>query len=149
MAHLHASTRPQKQPEISRKSTDPPRRKPKGSTAWYNEQVPPFALWVAGNDDLVDGEKLLRRFERGREPHIKVAYCKVIPEYEHLDIIWAMDAVSQVFEEVREVLWKTVSDFQGQSPPVQRVARDSAAFQGETCFINFHKFPSLLKPHTG
>ncbi|KAI0898228.1 alpha/beta-hydrolase [Annulohypoxylon nitens] len=82
-------------------------RKPKGTTAWYNEQVCPFALWVAGNDDLVDGRKLLHRFERGREPHVKVVHSKVIPEYEHLDVLWAMDAVDQIFQEVREVLWKT------------------------------------------
>lgn len=59
----------------------------KGSTAWYNEQVPPFALWVAGSDDLVDGRRLLRRFERGREPCVKVVHQKVIEEYEHLDVI--------------------------------------------------------------
>jgi hypothetical protein len=56
---------------------------------------------------LVDGDKLLRRFERGREPHVKVVHSKVILEYEHLDVIWAMDAPEQVFKEVREVLWKT------------------------------------------
>ncbi|KAI5866609.1 alpha/beta-hydrolase [Durotheca rogersii] len=83
------------------------RRKPKGATAWYNEKVCPFALWVAGNDQLVDGARLLRRFERGREPHVKVVHSKTIPEYEHLDVIWAIDAVDQVFSEVREVLWKT------------------------------------------
>ncbi|KAI1341610.1 Alpha/Beta hydrolase protein [Xylariaceae sp. FL0016] len=83
------------------------KRRPKGSTAWYNEQICPFALWVAGNDDLVDGAKLLRRFERGREPHVRVVHQKVIPEYEHLDVIWAMDAVDQIFQEIREVLWKT------------------------------------------
>ncbi|KAK0670356.1 Alpha/Beta hydrolase protein [Cercophora samala] len=83
------------------------RGKKKGSTAWYNEKVPPFALWVAGSDDLVDGHKLLRRFERGREPHVEVVHQKVIPEYEHLDVIWAMDAPEQVFKEVKEVLWKT------------------------------------------
>ncbi|KAL2141230.1 hypothetical protein VTI28DRAFT_2689 [Corynascus sepedonium] len=83
------------------------KRKPKGSTAWYNNQAPPFALWVCGNDALVDGDKLLRRFERGREPHVRVVHSKVIPEYEHLDVIWAMDAPEQVFREVREVLWKT------------------------------------------
>ncbi|XDG10190.1 hypothetical protein ABKA04_009805 [Annulohypoxylon sp. FPYF3050] len=82
-------------------------RKPKGTTAWYNEQICPFALWVAGNDDLVDGRKLLHRFERGREPHVRVVHSKVIPEYEHLDVLWAMDAVDQIFQEVREVLWKT------------------------------------------
>ncbi|EAQ93395.1 hypothetical protein CHGG_01630 [Chaetomium globosum CBS 148.51] len=83
------------------------KKKPRGSTAWYNHQAPPFALWVCGNDALVDGDKLLRRFESGREPHVRVVHSKVIPEYEHLDVIWAMDAPEQVFKGVREVLWKT------------------------------------------
>ncbi|KAI1082751.1 alpha/beta-hydrolase [Whalleya microplaca] len=82
-------------------------RRPKGSTAWYNEQICPFAMWVAGNDDLVDGKKLLQRFERGREPYVNIVHSKVLPEYEHLDVIWAMDAVDQIFQEIREVLWKT------------------------------------------
>jgi pimeloyl-ACP methyl ester carboxylesterase len=83
------------------------RRQPAGSTAWYDHKAPPFAFWVAGNDDLVDGTKFLRRFERGREPHVKVVHSKVIPDYEHLDVIWAMSAVDEVFREVKEVMWKT------------------------------------------
>lgn len=79
----------------------------RGSTAWYNSQAPPFALWVCGRDDLVDGAKLLRRFERGREPHVDVVHSKVVVDYEHLDVIWAIDAPTQVFAELREVLWKT------------------------------------------
>ena len=55
----------------------------------------------------MNGEKLLRRFENGREPHVKLVHSKLLPEYEHLDVIWAMDAVPEVFSEVREVLWKT------------------------------------------
>jgi len=82
-------------------------RIPKGSTSWYDEQVPPFALWVCGSDDLVDGRRLLRRFERGREPHVRVVHSKVIEEYEHLDVIWSMDSIEQVGREVKEVLWKT------------------------------------------
>jgi pimeloyl-ACP methyl ester carboxylesterase len=93
--------------ERSEKMAEAHKRRPKGSTAWYNEQAPPFALWVCGNDNLVDGEKLLRRFETGREPHVNVVHSKVIPEFEHLDVIWAMDAVDKVFKEIREVLWKT------------------------------------------
>jgi pimeloyl-ACP methyl ester carboxylesterase len=85
-------------------------KKMRGSTAWYDEKAPPFALWIAGSDDLVVGEKLLRRFRRGREPYVEVVHAKVIPEYEHLDVIWAMDAPSQIFEEMREVLWKTCPD---------------------------------------
>jgi pimeloyl-ACP methyl ester carboxylesterase len=79
----------------------------KGSTAWYNEKICPFALWVAGNDDLVDGRRLLRRFQNGREPHVQVVHSKVLPEFEHLDVIWAMDAPKEIFGELREVLWKT------------------------------------------
>ncbi|KAL8678987.1 MAG: hypothetical protein Q9186_004708 [Xanthomendoza sp. 1 TL-2023] len=75
--------------------------------AWYDEQVPPFALWVAGNDELVDGRRLLRRFERGREPCVKVVHQKIIEEYEHLDVIWAIDMIEKVGREVKEVLWKT------------------------------------------
>ncbi|TVY84889.1 Sterol esterase [Lachnellula suecica] len=82
-------------------------RKPKGATAWYNHQVPPFALWVAGSDDLVDGRRLLRRFEKGREPHVRVVHSKVIDAYEHLDVIWAMDMIEQVGREVRDTLWRT------------------------------------------
>ncbi|KZL81032.1 sterol esterase [Colletotrichum incanum] len=105
--HSHTLRADDADGQMSQRTLDEHVRKPKGSTAWYNEQAPPFALWVAGNDDLVDGKKLLRRFERGREPHVNVVHSKVIPEYEHLDVIWAMDAPEQVFKEVREVLWKT------------------------------------------
>ncbi|KAK7745381.1 hypothetical protein SLS53_002877 [Cytospora paraplurivora] len=83
------------------------RKHPKGSRAWYNSQSPPFALWVCGRDNLVDGDKLLRRFERGREPEARLVHRTVIPEYEHLDVIWAMDAEEKVFKELREVLWRT------------------------------------------
>ncbi|TWU73509.1 hypothetical protein ED733_002093 [Metarhizium rileyi] len=74
---------------------------------WYNEQVPPFAMWVCGNDQLVDGRRLLERLTNGEEPHVKMVHSKVIEDYEHLDVIWAINAVDQVFTEIRQVLWKT------------------------------------------
>ncbi|KAG6164666.1 hypothetical protein E4U11_001018 [Claviceps purpurea] len=77
---------------------------------WYNDQVPPFAIWICGKDQLVDGRRLLRRFEKGREPHVKLIHSKVVEEYEHLDVIWAVDAVEQVFQDMRDVLWKTCYD---------------------------------------
>ncbi|XHG03566.1 hypothetical protein AWENTII_006868 [Aspergillus wentii] len=79
-------------------------------SAWYGPQVPPFALWIAGSDELVDGRQLLRRLENGREPHVQVVHAKVIEEYEHLDVLWAMDAIDQVGKEVRQVLWRTMPD---------------------------------------
>jgi len=75
--------------------------------AWYGPETPPFAMWVCGADDLVDGRRLLRRFERGREPFVDVVHTKIIEGYEHLDVIWAMDAIEKVGKGVREVLWKT------------------------------------------
>lgn len=76
--------------------------------SWYNEMVPPFALWIGGSDALVDGKRLLRRFQRGREPFVRLVHSKVIEEYEHLDVIWAMDSIKQVGHEVLECIWKTV-----------------------------------------
>ena len=78
-----------------------------GRTAWYDERAPPFALWIAGSDDLVDGRRLLRRFARGREPHVRLVKAKVIEEYEHLDVIWAMDSIAKVGKDVRDVIWET------------------------------------------
>jgi len=75
--------------------------------AWYGPNTPPFAMWVCGADDLVDGRRLLRRFERGREPYVDVVHSKIIEGYEHLDVIWAMDAIEKVGKEVREIIWKT------------------------------------------
>jgi len=78
-------------------------------TAWYDEHVPPMALWVAGSDESVDGRRLQRRLERGGEAFVKVVHSKVI-EYEHLDVLWAMDTIEQVGKEARQVLWKTMPD---------------------------------------
>lgn len=78
--------------------------------SWYDERFPPLAMWVAGADDLVDGRRLIRRFDSGLEPHVKVVWKKVIDEYEHLDVIWAVDAVDQVFKDVRGVIWRCVDE---------------------------------------
>ena len=78
-----------------------------GRYAWYDERAPPFALWICGNDALVDGRRLLRRFERGREPHVRLVYSKIIEEYEHLDVIWAMDSIEKVGSEVKRIIWET------------------------------------------
>jgi len=102
----------------------------RGQKAWYDQQVPPFALWVAGSDELVDGKRLLRRFERGREPHVRVVHSKVIEEYEHLDVLWAIDAIEKVGEEVREVLWKTVPADVRESCVIPRNCKGVEAWRG-------------------
>lgn len=82
----------------------------RGRYAWYNEHFPPLAMWVCGADDLVDGRRLLRRFDRGREPKVRVVHKKIIEGYEHLDVIWAMDCIEKVGVEIKDVVWKTMSE---------------------------------------
>lgn len=97
---------------------------PRSNSAWYNGKTPPFAFWVAGSDDLVDGRRLLQRFENGREPHVRVVHAEVIEEYEHLDVIWAMDSIEKVGKGVRDTIWKTVSK---EDRAVCRVPRECEA----------------------
>ncbi|PNS15888.1 Protein FAM214A [Sphaceloma murrayae] len=82
----------------------------RGRYAWYDNRFPPLAMWVCGADDLVDGRRLLRRFDRGREPCVRVVHKKIIEGYEHLDVIWAMDVVEKVGVEIKEVVWRTVGE---------------------------------------
>jgi pimeloyl-ACP methyl ester carboxylesterase len=96
--------------------------------AWYGPRTPPFAFWVCGNDALVDGRRLLRRFERGREPHVDLVHSKIIEGYEHLDVIWAMDAIEKVGKEVREVIWKTAD---GEARNLCRTPRGCASIKEE------------------
>ncbi|KAJ5394975.1 uncharacterized protein N7487_009278 [Penicillium crustosum] len=77
---------------------------------WYGPRTPPFAFWIGGSDALVDGRRLLNRFQSGREPHVSLVHSKIIEEYEHLDVLWAMDAIDQVGREVSQVIWTTVPD---------------------------------------
>ncbi|KAK9320636.1 Alpha/Beta hydrolase protein [Lipomyces orientalis] len=76
------------------------------SEPWFDSRCPPIALWVAQADSLVDGERLIKRLENA-EPDVVVVKTNVIPTYEHVDVLWAVDAVDQVGRGVREVLWST------------------------------------------
>ncbi|CDM33117.1 Partial AB-hydrolase lipase domain [Penicillium roqueforti FM164] len=80
------------------------------SSPWYGPRTPPFAFWIGGSDALVDGRRLLNRFQSGCEPHVSLVHSKIIEEYEHLDVLWAMDAIDQVGREVNKVIWTTMPD---------------------------------------
>ncbi|GAM90494.1 hypothetical protein ANO11243_085380 [Dothideomycetidae sp. 11243] len=99
----------EKREELEEQLLDRADKEERGKYAWYDENFPPLALWVAGADDLVDGRRLLRRFDRGREPHVRVVHKKIIEGYEHLDVIWALDSIEQVGSEVKEIIWRTMS----------------------------------------
>lgn len=116
----------EREEEENEKVAGPGDLKDREKMSWYNGQAPPFALWVAGSDDLVDGRRLLRRFERGREPFVRLVHAKVIEEYEHLDVLWAMDSIEKVGREVRDVLWRTAPE------AAQAICRVPRGFEDET-----------------
>ncbi|TLD32489.1 Serine-type carboxypeptidase F [Venturia nashicola] len=78
--------------------------------AWFDARGPPLALWIAGRDEFVDGKRLLRRLEKGREPFVEVVHLNLLDEYEHLDVLWAMDSIDLVGREVLETVWKTAGE---------------------------------------
>ncbi|KIW02622.1 uncharacterized protein PV09_06067 [Verruconis gallopava] len=84
---------------ISRLEADP----------WFDERVPPLALWIPACDDLVDGKRLLRRLEYGRDPHAQLVHVNVLEDYEHLDVIWGVDSLERVGKEVLKVIWQTIA----------------------------------------
>ncbi|XMA17551.1 hypothetical protein WAI453_010342 [Rhynchosporium graminicola] len=74
--------------------------------------TPPMAFWVAGEDTICDGKELLNRFERGREPGVRIldGGRNIIEGYSHLDVVWACDVIEKVGWGVRDALWSTVGN---------------------------------------
>lgn len=101
----------------------------RSTNPWYDHQFPPLALWICGSDDLVDGKRFLKRLQRGREPHVRVVHQKIIEDYEHLDVLWAVDSVQKVGWEVRDVVWKIVKEEMESS--VEQVRNNKADQRGQ------------------
>ena len=70
--------------------------------------MPPVSLYVGGRDKLVDGQKLIERFETV-ETEVVVIRSQVDKHYEHLDCLWSMDCVERIGEKVREDIWLTTT----------------------------------------
>ncbi|CAG8952152.1 hypothetical protein HYFRA_00000891 [Hymenoscyphus fraxineus] len=77
------------------------------SKPWFDARMPPLALFVAGKDHLVDGQRLMNRFKSGKEPDTRVLHMGYYKDYEHLDVIWAADVVERIGRKIRNLVWKT------------------------------------------
>ena len=76
---------------------------------WYHaDLMPPVSLYVGGRDKLVDGRKLMERFEKV-EKGVVLVRGQVDEEFEHLDCIWGFDCLERIGKNVREDIWNTIS----------------------------------------
>jgi hypothetical protein len=66
-----------------------------------------------GRDTLVDAKKLVETLRT--QPKSSLIYAEEIPDYEHLDLIWANDATETVFSKISEIL-KSLDVPCGQAP---------------------------------
>ena len=69
--------------------------------------MPPMSLYVGGRDKLVDGRKLIKRFEE-IERDVNVIRCQVDEDYEHLDCLWSMDCIDRIGSKIKEDIWRTI-----------------------------------------
>ena len=75
---------------------------------WYDARLmPPVALYIGGQDKLVDGKKLIERFERV-ETRVSLLRGQIDEDFEHLDCIWGFDCIERVAKNVRLDIWDTV-----------------------------------------
>jgi|SRR5437667_12829001 len=70
--------------------------------------MPPVSLYVGGKDTLVDGRKLLERFQEV-ETDVIVLRGQVDDDYEHLDCLWSFDCIERVGQKVRRDIWSTIA----------------------------------------
>src|SRR5271170_2067519 len=78
---------------------------PDTEVKWYDAKLmPPISLYVGGRDKLVNGRKLIERFEQV-ETDVIVMRSQVDEDYEHLDCLWSMDCIERIGEKVKEDIW--------------------------------------------
>ncbi|OWB85318.1 hydrolase activity protein [[Candida] boidinii] len=70
---------------------------------WFGEDIPDIMLVIGGADRLVDGRKIAQHVSN-LEHCIQDFECLVIPEYAHLDVLWADDVQETIGDPILDFL---------------------------------------------
>ncbi|GAA93799.1 uncharacterized protein L969DRAFT_84752 [Mixia osmundae IAM 14324] len=73
---------------------------------WFPPTIPPVAIWWGDIDTLVSGKPLLDRI-KASEPDVNLVYECMLPNYEHLDMLWSVNAPQDCYAGIREVIEMT------------------------------------------
>lgn len=72
--------------------------------AWFSKSTPDLFMVIGGKDDLVNGDLFVDRLVR-LEPNMRGRWNYVkVPEYSHLDVLWADDLLERVGDALIEFL---------------------------------------------
>ena len=74
---------------------------------WFDrEKFPPLAIFAPGKDNLVNPYALIDRIKRCE--NLKVFEIHIIPHYNHLDIVWAIDVLQTVGLPTSHFIWRNI-----------------------------------------
>jgi lysosomal acid lipase/cholesteryl ester hydrolase len=60
---------------------------------WFPQSFPPLAIYYGTLDYLVLGKPLVQRI-RDNEPNVRLVKAVALENYEHLDMVWGVNAVT-------------------------------------------------------
>ncbi|ANB13129.1 Yeh2p [Sugiyamaella lignohabitans] len=86
------------------------------SPRWFDsDTLPPLQLFVPGRDNLVNPFRLVNRLETYENP--RRLEIVDLPNYSHLDVLWAADASTSVADPMSKFIWSCVEDKQQWNCP--------------------------------
>ncbi|KAI5477011.1 lysosomal acid lipase/cholesteryl ester hydrolase [Pseudohyphozyma bogoriensis] len=79
-------------------------------TPWFPKSFPPLMISYGTLDTLVLGKPLVERI-RAREKNVRLVKVDALENYEHLDMVWGVNAVEDCFLGVREFIEQTKNGY--------------------------------------
>ncbi|TKY84509.1 hypothetical protein EX895_006410 [Sporisorium graminicola] len=80
---------------------------PRITEPWFPRTFPPHSLFYGDIDYLVLGKPMVQRIQR-YEPNVEMIHTVELQNYEHLDVIFGVDAFRTVFPGIKDTILQTM-----------------------------------------